>query len=306
MTRSALPHTRHPAPGPWAHEYSVATSQGVLSGLLAEPADGAEPRALIVALHGMQLHAGYFDTTTADGLSLLHTATAAGYSVWAPDRPGTGASADLGDEHRLMRPQADLLLEALAAVVSDRPVGSGVLVVGHSYGAKLAMAMLARAGERPFLGLDINGCGVGLGHGTDDSGWMRSLVVAGDRGPSWGPIALYPPGTISRAHLPVEAHRPLPINETLLWPADFAEFAPQLRVPIRVTYGDHERWWPIDAAGLAEVGGAFPNSPGVTVHIEHGGGHNLSLGWAAASYHRAVLAFADECTHAAASGVGQA
>ncbi|MDO8364669.1 MAG: alpha/beta fold hydrolase [Actinomycetota bacterium] len=301
MTRPVVQPTRHPAPGPWARELEVATSQATLSGLFAAPADGGPPRALIVALHGMQLHAGYFDATTSPGLSLLEMASAAGFCVWAPDRPGTRASAGLDDEHRLMRPQADLLLEALDAVAAGHSVGAGVFVVGHSYGAKLAIAMLARAGERSFLGLDINGCGIGLGHGADDtSGRMQSLVIAGDRGPSWGPASLYPKGTISRARLPIDTYRPLPINETLLWPADFAEFAPRLCVPIRVTYGDHERWWPTDEASLVAVRQAFVGSPRVTVHMLQGAGHNLGLGWAAAEHHRAVLEFASECIEAAA------
>ena len=244
----------------------------------------------------MDMHAGYFDATAAPGLSLLETGSALGFRVWAPDRPGTRASVDLAGEHRLIRPQADLLLEALDTVVADGPIGAGVFVVGHSYGAKVAIGVVARGGERQFLGLDINGVGSGLGHGLDEpTDRMRYVSVRGDRGPSWGPPALYPHGAISRARLPMAASHPLPFNETLLWPTDFAEFAPMLRMPVRLTYGDHERWWPIDDDSIGAMWAKFTAAPSVAVHMEQGGGHNLSLGTAAASYHRAVFAFAEEC-----------
>ena len=251
---------------------------------------------MVLALHGMGMHAGYFDSRVAPGLSLLEAGSAHGFTVWAPDRPGNGASVGLGDSYRAIRPQAELLLEALDAFVAEHPVGAGVFVLGHSYGAKIAIAMMARAGDRRFLGFDNNGAGIGSAHGGPFvEGRMVAQVGAGDRGPSWGPATLYPEGTISRAWLPLAGHGATQPDEPLKWPADFAEFAPHLRMPVRVTFGDHERWWPTDDASLDAVRAGYVNSPRVSTHVEVGGGHNLSLGWAARSYHHAALAFADEC-----------
>src|SRR4051794_36203282 len=92
----------------------VDTGDGALSGLVAEPVGGA-PRALIVAIHGAGMHAGYFDATTAPGLSLLQLGSQLGFTVWAPDRPGVGASADLGDDRIVLRPQAAMLVDAVDA-----------------------------------------------------------------------------------------------------------------------------------------------------------------------------------------------
>ncbi|NEE43926.1 alpha/beta hydrolase, partial [Streptomyces sp. SID8455] len=63
-----------------------------LSALLAEPVDMA-PRAVLVALHGGGMRAGYFDSRARPGLSLLALGAQLGYTVLAVDRPGYGLSA---------------------------------------------------------------------------------------------------------------------------------------------------------------------------------------------------------------------
>ena len=69
---------------------NVSVDGVTLSGLLAEP-DG-KPRALVVALHGHGMTARYFAGPADPELSLLEVAAALGFTVWAPDRLGYGAS----------------------------------------------------------------------------------------------------------------------------------------------------------------------------------------------------------------------
>jgi hypothetical protein len=64
-------------------ELPLAVDDVTLSGLYAEPSDG-DPRALIVAIHGSGMHAGYFDAVNARGLSFLDLAAGSGYAFWAP------------------------------------------------------------------------------------------------------------------------------------------------------------------------------------------------------------------------------
>ncbi len=292
----ATPFDRSPAAHAPAREHLVDAGGVILSGLLAEPPGHAEPRALIVAVHGAGVHAGYFHASAAPGLSLLELGSRAGYTVWAPDRPGIGASAGLPNERIALAPQAGILLDALDAFAATRSVGGGVLLVGHSYGLKVAWNMAARARDVPLLGVD--GSGSGIRYAFDWSPDGPPAVPRrepGDRGPAWGPADLYPPGTFSRAALPLYTARTLQRSEGGRWPDDFRAFAADIRVPLRLTFAEHEPFWPTDDAHVAELRAALVNAPTLRVEREPGAGHNISLGWVAAEYHQKVLEFASSC-----------
>lgn len=80
------------------------------------------------------------------------------------------------------------------------------------------------------------------------------------------------------------------------WPRrDFPALAAQVRVPVQFSVAEHEKVWQSDAAALAEIAAMFSASPRFTVNEQPGAGHNLSLGHAAAAYHRKIFAFVDEC-----------
>ncbi|PRC42659.1 alpha/beta hydrolase, partial [Mycobacterium sp. ITM-2017-0098] len=61
-----------------------------MSGLVATVAN---PRAVIVAVHGGATSAAYFDCPGRPELSLLRAAAASGFTTIALDRPGYGTSA---------------------------------------------------------------------------------------------------------------------------------------------------------------------------------------------------------------------
>jgi hypothetical protein len=77
------------------------------------------------------------------------------------------------------------------------------------------------------------------------------------------------------------------------WPAVFADVAARVTAPVRLTFAEHEAWWRHDDATLTELASRFTAT---TPRVEHqpGAGHNISLGWAARSYHLRALAFAEE------------
>jgi hypothetical protein len=66
-------------------------------------------------------------------------------------------------------------------------------------------------------------------------------------------------------------------------------------VPVRLTFAEHESWWRHDRAALTELSAAFRAAPRVSVEQQPDAGHNISLGWAARSYHLRALAFLEEC-----------
>jgi pimeloyl-ACP methyl ester carboxylesterase len=296
LTTPSVVFDRRPAAQPPVRELVLEVGGVRLSGLLAEPQNGVEPRALVIALHGAGVHAGYFDLGSDRRLSLLALGGQLGFTVWAPDRPGVGLSAGL-DDHRLgLFQQAHLLLEAIELFRAQRSVGGGAFVVGHSYGLKVGFAMIAEAGDGSFLGLDGSGSGVQYafewGKRRDRPRSERDQQDGGDH---WGPRWLYPPQTFQPGTLPVHRVPPAQAAEGGRWPDDFRKMAPRISVPVRLTFGEHERLWRLDEGHFEELRSLLAGVPRLTITIQPNAGHNISLGWAARPYHLQALAFAEEC-----------
>ena len=288
---------RSPSAHPPAREIEVTSNGVTLSGLLAEPADGTEPLALVVALHGAGMHAGYYHAGAAPGLSLLELGSELGYNVWAPDRPGHGASADLPNESVGLFDQARILHDAIEAFVADHPVGAGVFLMGHSYGLKVAFTMAAERRGHSLLGLDGAGSGIRYAFTFPQPGVERIApeTQPGDRGASWGPSTSYPKGTFSRKVLPLHSVPAIQAEEGARWPDDLRAMADRIDIPIRLTFGEHDRLWMTDEAHFAELRSLLGHVPRLVIDSEPDAGHNISLGWAARPYHLKALAFADDC-----------
>ena len=111
----------------------------------------------------------------------------------------------------------------------------------------------------------------------------------------WGAESLYPPGTFAAGMRPVA---PVPAMESLegpRWPQLLPALAAEVRVPCQFTVAEHEQWWQITDAALAEYRALFTAAPSMIIRRQPGAGHNISLGWAARAYHLNALAFAEQC-----------
>lgn len=274
---------------------SLSFGDLTLSGWLTRPA--GPPRCAIVALHGHGMHAGYFDHPVDPSLSLLRLAPTLGFTVWAPDRPGYGASAHLPVEAQAMAPQAELLADAIDTFAATHDAGAGVMIVGHSFGLKLALAIAAT--ERGGRLLGIEGSSSGYRYAFD-LGAGRSANRPGDKSPSWGPEHMYPPAIFTRGICPVAPSK-IPDGEAEQWPLDFEAFAARITVPVRFTFGEHERLWLHGGGERAELAAMLSSSPRVEFDLIAGAGHNVSLSYAARAYHLKALAFVEECVLAAQS-----
>jgi prepilin-type processing-associated H-X9-DG protein len=274
-----------------------------LSALLSEPAD-TPPRAVVVAVHGGGMNAGYFDGRAHPEQSLLTLGARLGCTVLAVDRPGYGRSRALLPHGQGLEGQAVALRAALRDFTSRHAVGAGLFLLAHSYGGKVALTAAADAGLPGLLGLDVSGCGHvyaveahQLPGGPDDPGRLRR---------SWGPLRLYPPGTFGTIGALVEPVPPRERAEFTRWPTDFRTAAPRVRVPVRLTFAEHELWWRHDDATLADLAAHFTGAPRVCVERQPGAGHNISLGLAARPYHLRALAFLDDCLAARESALAPA
>lgn len=276
--------------GPRVREVVLDADGLPLSGLLALPGE-SPPRAVVVALHGGGMRAGYFDGRADPSTSLLTLAASCGYTALALDRPGYGSSTSAHPEGVGLDAQARRVREALAAHARGHPTGAGFFLVGHSLGGKVALAVAADWSGDGLLGVEVSGI---------SDRWAvdpRTLVGADGlrtRRLHWGPLSLYPPRTFQLAEHLVA---PLPAREAAEapgWPARYRELARSVRVPVRFTFAEHERWWRCDARTV-EAMTARLASPLVRTERQEGAGHNISLGLAARGYHLRVLAFLEEC-----------
>ncbi|MFF7856998.1 alpha/beta hydrolase [Streptomyces sp. NPDC007904] len=258
---------------------------------MSEPADGPV-RAVIVALHGGGMNAGYFDGQAHPDVSLLTLGARLGYTVLALDRPGYGASADRFPRGQHLTAQAATVRTATAAFVARHAPGAHTLLLGHSFGVKVAFAVAADWGARGLLGMDVSGCGRRLA--------VNPGLVGGEAGPgsrrlNWGPLGLYPLRTFQASQTvvaPVPAHE---VNTVAHWARLSAVILPRVRVPVRLTFAEHEAWWRLDGEEIADLTARLSAAPRVVVDRLPHAGHNISLGWTARAYHLKALAFAEEC-----------
>ncbi|MEY9939106.1 pimeloyl-ACP methyl ester carboxylesterase [Streptacidiphilus sp. MAP5-52] len=272
----------------------TGTAGLTLSGLLAEPPAGP-PRATVVAVHGGGMRAGYFDGQAQPDLSLLTLGAQLGFTVLALDRPGYGRSAEQVPDGLTLDEQAAVLSGALDAFAERHAVGRGFVLLAHSYGGKLALVTAARTPG--LLAVDASGVGHRYSAPSADRKRLRRHL---EWERNWGPLGLYPAGTFRAAEALVA---PIPVRESAevdLWPEMFEELAPRIDVPLRLTFAEHEAWWLHDEPDLAELTSRLSKAPVVRVERQSSAGHNISLGWAARSYHLRALAFFEECLQALA------
>jgi pimeloyl-ACP methyl ester carboxylesterase len=294
-----------------------------MSGLIAEV---AEPRAVIVALHGGATTSAYYDSRVHPRASLLRLGAALGYTVIALDRPGYGASRKHAAAAAVATPQgrADLTFAAIDAFLpapgtSPRPRrhasptagssaarGAGVLVMAHSMGCVLATRMAASPRGAELLGLEIAGTGRVPHPEAAFMGPLTSPEGPGSRRPRratlrealWTPEFLYPDGADTA--LPLAPGPSYEGTDVRGWIAEFPRLAALVRVPVHYTLGEYERVWSSDDAALADVASMFTASPRVVTLSQADASHNLSVGWTALSYHLKILSFAEECAVARA------
>jgi pimeloyl-ACP methyl ester carboxylesterase len=252
------------------------------------------PRAVVVAVHGGATSSAYFDCPGRPDLSLLRFAAAHGFTAIALDRPGYGASgmyaADFADPDRRVASSFGVVDK----ILGDGDRGAGLFFVGHSAGCELALRMAIT--DADVLGIAL--AGTGLRYSPTAKSVISEASVtsrpAGLRDLLWQPTELYPPdvltGALSAPGVAYEA------EVTANWSRrDFPEIAASVAVPVEFSVADHESVWESSPEALADIAALFTASPRVLVNEWADSGHNLSVGLTAASYHRNVLSFIEDC-----------
>jgi pimeloyl-ACP methyl ester carboxylesterase len=271
-----------------------------MSALVSEAAEPADPKAVIVAIHGGGTTAVYFDCPGHPSLSLLRSGAAAGFTVVALDRPGYGSSAPYPEAMAAPEQRVNLAYGAVDRILGQRPRGSGLFVMGHSGGCELTMRMAADQRGADLLGIELAGTGRHYHPAAREilKTATRERKPAGLYDLLWQPERLYPSEVLNGATISPSA----PAYEDKMvsdWARQtFPALAPAVRVPVQYSVAEHEKVWQTDDSALAEITALFSGSPRFTINKQPDAGHNISLGHSAAGYHRKVFAFVDECTAA--------
>ncbi|WP_433603425.1 alpha/beta hydrolase [Nocardia sp. CA-135953] len=271
--------------------------------MLAEPE--GQPRALVLALHGGGMTARYFHGSAHPDLSLLTLGQSLGFSVLALDRPGYGHSSAAFPAGQSLREQTTTVFEALDSFTATHPIGAGVFIVGHSVGLTLALHLAADPRGRDLLGIDGSGAIWHYQPGIIPSETPPDTIA--DASPSnsrhsreiyWGADSLYPPGTFEPGVRPTAAVPDTEARESANWTAVLPSIAAEVRVPYQLSVSEYERCWRCTDADLAEYRALFRAASVMEIRRHPAAGHNISLGWAARSYHLAAFAFAERCLYA--------
>lgn len=273
----------------------IVNAGGVpMSALLAE---AAQPRAVVVALHGGGTTSAYFDCPGHPRLSLLRTGATLGYTVVALDRPGYGSSAPYPEAMTEPAQRVELAYTAIDRVLGERPRGAGVFVLAHSNGCELALRMAADERGAELLGLEL--AGTGLRYQPAAADILRTARAdhrpAGLRELLWEPAWLYPAGVL-RGITTASSGAAYEAAMVTAWHRDdFPALTGRVRAPVRFSFAEHERIWQSDASAQAQIAAMFTAAPRFVVNEQGDAGHNLSLGFSAAAYHLSVLSFVEQC-----------
>lgn len=257
-------------------------------------APAAEPRAVIVAVHGGATSAAYFDCPGRPELSLLRAAAAQGFTTIALDRPGYGTSAvyaaDFADPARRVAATS----AAVDKILGDGLSGARIFVMGHSAGCELALRLATTRDD--VVGVEL--AGTGLRYSEPAKAIISEATVtsrpAGLRDLLWQPAELYPAEVLTGAlSAPGVAYEG---EVTANWARrDFPALAAELTVPVQFSIADHEKVWESSPEAVAAITALFTASPQVRINAMAGSGHNISVGLTAGEYHRKVLSFIEEC-----------
>jgi acylglycerol lipase len=154
--------------GDGAEGRSLMASDGVRLHYLRWSSGRSPPWAVVLFLHGIASHAGWFGETAAD-------LNSQGIAVYGPDRRGSGRSG--GPRGHLARYERALDdVEEMVRLVRSEHRGTPVFLAASSWAAKLAVVYAARR-PGPLSGLML--LGPGLLARVNLSPWRRARVIVG-------------------------------------------------------------------------------------------------------------------------------
>ena len=211
------------------------------------PSDGHRRLGLVVYLHGIQSHGGWYDASS-------RRLAEAGFTVYLPDRRGSGLNAaDRGHGESWEQLAADMVaVESRAlAEAAEAAVRLPLMLVGVSWGGKLAAALAAMHGGR-YAALALLCPGICPQRDVSLGTKLRiAAALAGKRGRQRFPIPLDDPGLftatprwlefLARDRLTLHEATARFLFESRRLDATVAAMAPWIRVPTWLALAGRDR-----------------------------------------------------------------
>ncbi|MEV6639492.1 alpha/beta hydrolase [Amycolatopsis sp. NPDC051371] len=270
----------------------------VLDGRWSTSARSGSP--LLVCLHGGGYDSGYFDVP---GHSLLSLAAEAGFPAVALTRPGHPASESSARRQPSFSEAATIIIEAIEDVWQRFGEGRpGVVLLGHSIGAAVAVHVAAQKRSWPLLGLTVSGVGdVVTSRAKEQFAQfppdiaIRFPLEATRQmlyGPDW---TLHETVLADIAELPVSTPSADMVEMGLRWAADLPGLALSVDVPVHYVLAEFDGFWDVSQERVDSFAGLFPAAPFVDASLWRGTGHCIEHHRLGEAYGRTVLAFAERC-----------
>ena len=271
----------------------------------ASSTEAVEDAPLVIAIHGGTYTSAYFDVA---GHSLLERAGRNGITAIAIDRYGYGGTP-FHDDMSILG-QAAALREALNDVWEEhRGEAAGVVLLGHSIGAAIALGVASDPGRLPLLGVAVSGIGVQT-PGTHSAMWnsLPDLPTVEMPGPVKDQLMFGQAGSFA-ATMPAASHvanAPVPKAELVDivggWQQQAAAVCARIAVPVHYRQGEHDRLWVVDAGEIDAFAARFTASPRVDAAMVRNTGHCMDFHAAGAALHLQQLGFALQCAVEARNG----
>lgn len=272
----------------------VVTSAGRITGFAASGQPGLP---LVVLIPGGSYNAHYFDIP---GHSLVEAAQHRGFPVAALNRPGYSGSTPVEGPHRFAA-NAEVLAEAIDDLWKRYgEAAPGVVLVGHSMGAAIALHMAARPAAWPLLGVSATAIHVDAPDGVAQA-WNAipdgAVVDFSDEQRvqfMYGPAVSYDAAVIAAA---AKAAEGIPVEELREvvdgWITDFEGIAEAIVVPIHYALAEHDQLWVASRENVRSFTDSFTHSAAATGEFLEGVGHNIDHHQDSAAFHQRQLDFAE-------------
>jgi pimeloyl-ACP methyl ester carboxylesterase len=271
---------------------------GSFSGRASTPGPVEGPYPLVIAIHGGTYTSTYFDVA---GHSLLQRAGRNGIPAIAIDRYGYGQTPFIEDMS-ILGQAARLSAELPEVWEQHRGDARGVVLIGHSIGAAVALGVAAAPGTLPVLGIAVSGIGVRT-PGAHAGMWnaLPDLPTVEMPGPIKDQLMFGPPGSFASS-MPAASHvadAPVPKAELIDivggWQTEAAAVCGRIAVPVHYRQAEQDQLWVVDEGEVEAFAHRFTKSPHVDAAMIRDTGHCMDFHTVGPALQLQQLGFALQC-----------
>ena len=256
---------------------------GEFSGLVKFPSQSLErDTPLLVAIHGGTYTSTYFNIP---GFSLLELAAGSGIPVLAPDRSGYGQSPLLEGSDATLIGQARHLSRALTEAWEQYGEGtSGMVLIGHSIGGAISLAIASEPGDLPILGVAVSG--VGLRTPPEHRPMWESLPETAhvDLPSTLKDDVMFGPAGSFDSSMPAASHaadapavRAELVDIVSTWHDKVHAVLSGIKVPVHYRQAEFDKLWIVSQSEVDAFAAALAQSPRVDAALVPATGHCMDF-----------------------------